>query len=211
VVVFVLGYADDALSIGPLRQLEQYRSWARLVAAEGMVGVLYSTTEPRTDLVRVMELLRDRGAELGVDPGRIALWSASANGPLALWYVRSGQPVRARALVAAYALLPTPDGYQSDRLETMSDQLGFALPRYSPADTYPTDLPILIVRAGRDRPGLLAMLDRFVAFGLEGDLAIQVRNYPQGRHSFDSVDDVAETREVVADMLSFLAEALGVG
>ena len=49
------------------------------LAAEGMVGVVYSTTEPEVDLYTVMEFLDTEAQRLGVDETRVAVWSASAN------------------------------------------------------------------------------------------------------------------------------------
>ncbi len=204
-VIFVIGHPDDATSLGPLFEYRQYRDWARIVAGSGMVGVLYSVRDPVVDLARVADFVASDGARLGIDVERIALWSASANVPTALHYARTQGPLKARALVLYYGLMPTPDGFQQARYQTGSARSGFALPPYRPGQSYPADLPFLIVRAGLDAStALLASIDQFVAYGLSENLNLRVRNYPKGQHSFDSRDDTAETRRVIAETLEFL-------
>jgi dienelactone hydrolase len=211
-VVFVLGFSDESSPVGPLMDYEQYRAWARIVAAHGFVGVLYSTSDPVSDLGVVMQFLSSDGPRLGIDPERIGLWSASGNVPTALGYARDGGQPRVRALVTYYGLMPTPDGFQGEALRAMSSRFGFVLPPYDPGQAYPPDLPILVVRCGRDSwVELLASIDRFTDFALEQNLRVQLLNYPGGRHSFDTEDDTEETRTVIAQTLWFLARHLGDG
>lgn len=208
-VVFVFGFPDGATSLGPLIDYEFYRDWARIVTATGLVGVLYSTTDPVSDLRDVVDFIHSEGPRLGIDAGRIALWSASANVPTALHYVRSEPRRTPRALVAYYGLMPTPDGFQAEVLQVGSSRSGFALPAYVPDHVYPQDLPILVVRAGRDPSApLLASIDHFVDYALAENLRLRLLNYPEGQHSFDSRDDTEETRAVIAETLAFLSRHL---
>jgi len=208
-VILVIGYADDALPVGPLKETAYYRSWGRLLAADGMVGVVYSTDRPAVDLNTVMEFLQGESARLQIDTERVALWSASANAALALKYARSPGPIEPSALVAYSGLLPTPDGYQAAALDSMSAQLGFALPPYAASEEYRSTLPIYLVRAGLDRfPEVLRSIDHFVQYALEANLRLTVRNYPKGHHSFDFEDDTEETRSIIAETLTFLRRHL---
>lgn len=210
VVVMVIGYPDDALAIGPLKDTGYYRSWGRLLSAEGMVGVVYSTDEPEVDLYAVMEFLHAEAERLGIDSERLALWSASANAALALKYARSPGAIEPSALVAYSGLLPTPDGYQAEALDSMRSEFGFTLPAYLASDEYRPTLPIYLVRAGRDRfPEVLRSIDHFVRYALQANLRVTVRNYPTGHHSFDAEDDTAETRAIIAETLAFLGRHLG--
>lgn len=208
-IVFVLGFPDDATSLGPLMDYEQYRDWARIVAAEGFVAVLYSTIDPVADLWEVMEFVGSQGPRLGIDPDRVGLWSASANVPTALHYVRSAHPLRPRALAVYYGLMPTPDGFQAEALVAASSRNGFRLPAYAPDHAYPRDLPVLVVRAGGDTStAFLSSIDHFVGYALSENLRVTVVNYPDGQHSFDSRDDTEETRRVIAETLGFLTRHL---
>jgi dienelactone hydrolase len=210
-VVFVIGVPDHASSLGPLMDLEQYRDWARLVAAGGHVGVLYSTSDPVTDLRELMVFIASEGPRLGIDPDRVALMAASANAPTALHYIRSDNPLEPRALVVYYGLMPTPDGFQAELLQQASTRNGFALPGYEPEHAYAPDLPIFAVRAGRDAsaaPALQASIDRFAEYALAENLRFRLLNYPEGQHSFDTRDDTVETRNVIEETLRFLATHL---
>ncbi len=208
VVVFVMGFPDSSFPSGPLKNHPHYTSWARLVAAHGMVGVTYATSSPASDLPAVVSTLRSQ-PDLGIDGERIGLWAASGNGPVALKYVRASPSLPARALVLYYPLLPTPDGYQLAAIEAMSTRSGFELPPYEAGDAYPTTLPMYLVRAGQDRSAeLLSSIDQFAAFAVRENLRITVRNYPEGHHSFDSTDDTDETRQIIAETLGFLRRHL---
>ena len=114
------------------------------------------------------------------------------------------------ALVAYYGLMPTPDGYQSAALDSARALSRFALPPYHEGERYPADLPMLIVRAGRDRwPVIRRSLDHFVAFALEQNLPVTVVNYSTGQHAFDILDDTEETRAVIKQTIDFLRTHLG--
>ena len=208
-VILVIGYPDDALPVGSLKDTGYYRSWGRLLAAEGMVGVIYSTDRPAGDLYVIMEFLQGEARRLQIDTERVALWSASANAALALKYARSPGRIDPSAFVAYSGLLPTPDRYQATALDSMSAQFGFVLPPYVAAENYPSSLPIYLVRAGLDRfPEVLSSIDHFVQYALEGNLRLTVRNYPGGHHSFDFEDDTEETRSIIAETLAFLRRHL---
>lgn len=205
-VVFVMGVPDDASSLGPLMDREYYQDWARVVAAEGHVGVLYSTSDPVADLRELMEFIASEGPRLRIDLDRVALMTASANAPTALHYVRTDNPLEPRALVVYYGLMPTPDGFQVEGLQQASIRFGFTLPGYESDHTYPPDLPIFAVRAGRDASAALqASIDRFTEYALSENLPFRLLNYPEGQHNFDSRDDTVETRQVIAETLRFLA------
>ena len=208
-VVFALGYPDDALSVGPLKDWAPYRTWARLVASEGMVGILYSTAEPVADLETLMHFIGTQGERLGLDATRVALWSTSANGAVALKYARSSGPVSPAAVVAYTAILPTPGNIASAALDSIQAELGFALPEYEDEEAYPTDLPMYLVRAGLERfPQVRRSMDEFVQYAFDNNLKVIVRNYPEGHHSFDITDDTTETREIIRQTLDFLKHHL---
>ena len=208
VVVFVFGYPDA--SLGPMKELSQYTSWARLVAAEGFVGVLYETSDPEPDLATVLSFLSEEAASLGIDPSRLGFWSCSGNTALALKYARTRVGVPPAAFVAYYGLMPTPDAYQAAANDSSSARSGFSLPGYRDGESYPADLPMLLVRAGRDRfPEILGSIDHFTAFAFQENLAVTVLNYPEGQHAFDVEDDTKETHAIIKQPLDFFRAHLG--
>ena len=65
-------------------------SWGQLAAASGMVGVTYTNSEPATDLLALLEHVRQNAATLGVDENRIGLSASSGHVPLALFALMRG-------------------------------------------------------------------------------------------------------------------------
>ncbi len=209
VVVFVLAYPDTVFS-RPLKDFRFYTSWARLIAAEGFVGVLYETSTPESDLATVLDYLSEKAGSLRIDPNRLGLWSCSANTALALKHARTQDGVKPAAFVAYYGFMPTPDGFQAAAFDSLSKRRRFALPEYRNGESYHTNLPMLLVRAGRDRWSIgLNSIEHFTTYALKQNLPVTVINYPDGQHSFDVKDDTAETRAIIKQTLDFLRTHLG--
>lgn len=159
-LVFVSGLPDPgvvAMLGKPLKDWASYVGWARMVAASGIAGIAYTNREP-ADVAALLRHLRANAGPLGLDPARIGVWACSGNEPTAL-----GSIARERLACAAllYGYMLDLDG--STTVADAAAQLYFAVPPVS-LDDLPRDMPMLLVRAGRDTtPGLDATLQRFVA------------------------------------------------
>jgi hypothetical protein len=205
-VVFVTGYPDaGAEKIFGCKQKEMgsYVSWARLVAASGLVAVTYTNHEPAADALAVIDHVRGDAPALGVDGDRIGLWSCSGSVPTALHALMRAQPrVRCAALCYGYTL----DLDDSTRVAAAARQFGFANPaRGRNVSDLPSDVPLFLARAGQDRmPGLNDALDRFIAEALRVNLPLTLVNHARGPHAFDLFDDSEASREIVRRVLSFL-------
>ena len=69
----------------------------------------------------------------------------------------------------------------------------------------PGDVPMLLVRAGRDQfPGLNEALDKLIAQALARNLPFTLINYATGSHGFDLDEDTATSRGIVQQVLAFL-------
>ena len=75
--------------------------------------------------------------------------------------------------------------------------------------------PMLIVRAGRDNPGLNNAIDTFAALALGLNAPVTVMNYPAGVHAFEVEDNrpepkepanIAETERILRNTLHWLRE-----
>src|SRR5688500_13516424 len=87
-VIVVYGYSDAGTPnvFGrTFKEMGASVSWARLIAASGMIAILYSNRNPAEDATAVLRYVREHASSLGIDGTRIGLWSASANVPVALW------------------------------------------------------------------------------------------------------------------------------
>jgi dienelactone hydrolase len=204
-VVFVSGFPDPAFErhFGcRVMEMASYESWARLVAASGLVAVTYANREPAADFAAVLRYVYDHASELGVDRKRIAIWACSGNVPTALGALLVGAEVPIAGAALCY-------GYMFDA-EAAASQIGFANPcaGRSIADVR-ASAPLLVVRAGQDQtPGLNATIDRFVAGALAKDLPLTLVNHAGAPHAFDLLDDTDGTREVIRAILEFLRAKL---
>ena len=59
-------------------------SWAQLIAASGVIAIAYTNREPETDLDALIQHVRENAASLQIDGGRLGVFAASGNVPLAL-------------------------------------------------------------------------------------------------------------------------------
>jgi dienelactone hydrolase len=81
---------------------------------------------------------------------------------------------------------------------------------YGNADVpaFRVDRPVLLVRAGRDSPGLNRGLDALAAQALRENAPVEVLSLPSAVHGFDIRDDSEFTRAAIARTLDFLESTL---
>jgi len=105
--------------------------------------------------------------------------------------------------------MTTPDGYQAAVVDSLAHQVGFAVPKPSREDRIRADVPLLVVRAGRDTvPTVKPSIDHFTQLALSENVPITLINYAAARHAFDLLDDTPMTREMIRQTLEFLVAHL---
>ena len=177
-VVFINGIGDD----GPnkLKNWGIYKSWPRLVAAHGMVGVSMEADGARIqDCLRgVFDFLIKQGVEYGIDGSRLSLYAASAN-------VRATSQYLASAVVAK---------------EIRAAVLYYGQPT---SDTLRANLPVLFIVAESDVRGmgqpLLALWQRVVEAKAPWFLLF-AKGLP---HGFDAFSDNDDARRIIQQTISF--------
>lgn len=212
-IVTVLGYPDPGLQrlFGvKFKEWGSPVSWARLIAASGLVAINYSNVNPVADLPRVLGHLKANGPALGIDPDRIGLIASSGHGPLALRTVMDGgrkNPIRCAVLICPFTL--DLDG--STSIADAATTFRFANPNAgTTVDDLPAETALFIARAGRDEmPGLNEALDRFVSRALARNLPLTLMNHPEGPHAFDVLRADPTSREIIRSALAFLRFHLG--
>ena len=179
----------------------QYISWARLLAASGIVAITYENTEPVADASRVIEFIRESAADLGIDAGRIGIWSCSGNVPNALSLLCD---INLTCAVLYYGYMLDLDG--TNDVADAAANFGFSNPCAGPSPTdLPKDVPLFLVRAGRDEtPNLNRTIDQFVNGAMAGNLPVTLINHAEAPHAFDVTDDSNNTRAVIEATLAFL-------
>ncbi len=187
-VVFVHGGPVPAAARPGPREWPTLVGYARLAAAEGIVG---ATVEHRLhdiadyeraaeDVAAGVELVR---ADPRVDADRIALWFFSGGGLLTTDWL-AGPPGWLRCLAAAYPVLaPLP-------------VWGMAGSRFHPARAVAQagDLPVVLLRAGRETPEIAGTVEAFVSAADESAARLELIDIPNGHHGFETLDAPEQTR-----------------
>ena len=207
-VISVAGYPDPGMEriLGcRTKEMGSSMSWARLVAASGMVAVNYANREPAADIHSVLRHLREHGAALGIDSRRMGLLAVSGHGPLAMATLiddKADAPLRCAALICP--ILMDLDGFTA--VADAARTFRFANPGEGrTVEDLPRDTALFIARAGQDStPGLNETLDRFVTKALERNLKVDLVNLPEAPHAFDLMQDTETSREAIRAVLGFL-------
>jgi hypothetical protein len=205
-VVIVAGYPDVGvpLTLGcNLREMAFVVSLAQLIAASGMAAITYSTSTPERDAGRVVDFIARSGGGLRIDPGRLGVWAASGNVPVALALLMEKRPgIRAAVLSNGYSF----DGAGSTAVADAAATYRFVnATAGKTVRDLPADVPMFVVRCGRDEnPGLNDALDRFVGDALRENMPVTLVNHASSRHAFEVTDDTAISRHILDSAVSFL-------
>ncbi|GAA2440509.1 alpha/beta hydrolase family protein [Streptomyces glaucus] len=187
-VVFVHGGPVPAGARPTPREWPTLVGYARLAAAEGMVGVtldhrLHDIADygrAAADVTAAVELVR---ADPRVDADRVALWFFSGGGLLAAdWLAKP--PAWLRCLAASYPILaPLPNW-------------GLTGSRFHPvrAVAHAGDLPVVLLRAGLETPEIAATVEAFTTAAEDCGARLELVDVPHGHHGFETLDAPEETR-----------------
>ncbi len=206
-VLIVYGYSDAGFPnvFGrSFKEMGSTVSWAQLIAASGMVAIAYANREPVEDVRAVLEYVRDHASRLGVDETRVGLWAASGNGPLAVWLLMQKDWATLRCAVLCSGFMLDLDG--STGVADMQKTFRFANPCAGKSvDDVRDDVPLLIVRAGRDQfPGINDSIDGFMREAVRRDLPVTMVNHAGAPHAFDLFEDSEASREIIRQILRFM-------
>jgi acetyl esterase/lipase len=209
VVVFVSGAER-------VRDWQWFIDYGRLAAASGLLGIVPDKRYTRNlegirngsaDTEALLAWLRGHAGELGLAPDRICLWTFSAGGRLTAVGLRKDGPA-VSCLVSFYGVVDL--SRDAAGLETGREAF---LRQYSPVhaleDPEARRTPLLVVRAGRDNPGLNAGIDQLVATALRRNAPFRLINLPDGDHGFDGLNDNEASRAAVREALRFVREQTG--
>lgn len=177
-----------------------YRGYAAAAAKRSVAGGVVAHS-----LSRRITLIERAAAEVaagvdrlraapGIDPDRIALWFFSGSGLLATrWLERA--PSWLRCVAATYPRFSLPDDLPD--LPTAIDAIARA-PR----------LPIVLTRAGLERPILAAAVEQFIGAATSSGANLEIIDVPHGHHGFDFLDHTDESRAAVRQALDRVAAHL---
>lgn len=177
-VLFINAVGDRPNS--RVKNWEIYKSWPRLVAAHGLIGVSMDADGSRIQecLRGVFEFLTRQGEAHGIDGTRLGLYAASANVTGATQYLNSeAASTNIRAAALYYGGVPNGN--------------------------LRTDLPVLFIVAAGDAPRLgqplTALWQRVVETGAPWTLMF-AKGLP---HAFDAFSDNDDARRIIQQTLGF--------
>ena len=198
-----------------------YRSWGRLAAAAGLVGVVFNhrmTTDENVemaagDVSAAVEYVRANASTLGIDPNRMCVAVYSAGGPLASVFMREGAPaIRCLVLFYPYLDLEHMRSQSPFRPAHAAAHVDSLVPRYSPAHLLtvaPALPPIFLAMAGRDAiPRLNESIERFMRAAVANRVTIDFALHRSGEHGFDQRNHDARTRAILEDVMTFVTRHL---
>jgi acetyl esterase/lipase len=202
----VLIHGGPGPSLGA-RRWEIYKSYGRLLAATGMIGIAFDhrflgadrLPDSVADLADLLRHVRDEAGMLGIDASKLALWAFSGGGPLLAAPLRE-RPRWLKLVVGYYAAMEPLAGSYDDSFSAIA-----ALGR--DASNAP---PIVLARAGRDMfPEINSSIDRFVAAANTAGATVDLLTHPTGRHSFDILDPGERSTQIIEHTLGTLRRNLG--
>lgn len=188
-----------------------YKTWGRLVAASGFVGVTFthrleyqskSLENAAQDVRDAITYVRANADRLNTDKDRICLIAYSAGGPMLSLAMRGDTPF-VRCLVGFYAFMDIrqSDYQKTEKPETVMEFSPITYLRKN-ANKIP---PIFIARAGRDQiPTMNDSIDRFISEALAENIPLNFANHPQGVHGFDNQNDDERSREIIREAIEFI-------
>jgi len=206
-VIIVLGYPDVAgkklLGI-EFKNYIQFVSWCRIISASGMAGIVYESINPEKDIITLSNYLKTNEDKLKIDINKVGAWTCSAHTPTTISYILNGSDNIFKCAVVYYGFFLTNDFKYLPQIDTLSQNMGFKTPRLSEPITWKKDVPIMIIRAGKDNvPYINQTLSIFYEKALNQDLPITLINYQNGVHGFDAALDNETTRQIIKNTIEF--------
>lgn len=206
-VIIVLGYPDVAgkkLLGSEFKNYIQFVSWCRIISASGMAGIIYESINPEKDIITLSNYLKTNEDKLKIDINKIGAWTCSAHTPTTISYILNGSDNIFKCAVVYYGFFLTNDFNYLPQIDTLSQNMGFKTPRLSEPITWKKDVPIMIIRAGKDNvPYINQTLSSFYEKALNQDLPITLINYQNGVHGFDAALDNETTRQIIKNTIEF--------
>jgi hypothetical protein len=208
-VVIVSGFPDLGFEqkVGcRFKEMGSSVSWAKLIAAFGLVAITYTNHDPAADVRSLLKHVRRNATQLGIDEDRIGLWASSGNVPNALSILMDEGRDFLKCAVLCYGYT-LDDGFSF--VAEAAKTWGFIAPCAGKSVADLPDVALFIARAGQDQmPHLNETIDRFMINALNRNLPITSSNHAKAPHAFDLFDDTDASRDLIREILRFMQSQL---
>jgi dienelactone hydrolase len=206
-IIIVLGYPDMAgekLIGSEFKNYIQFVSWCKIISASGMAAIAYESSNPEQDIISLSNYLKTNEDKLKIDNSKIGAYTCSAHTPTTITTILNGSNNIFKCAVVYYGFFLTSDFKYLSQIDTLSQNMGFKTPRLSEPDAWKKDIPIMIIRAGKDNvPYINQTLASFYDKALNQNLPITLINYSNGVHGFDAYNDNETTRQIIKTTIEF--------
>ena len=206
-IIIVLGYPDIAgkkLIDSEFKNYIQFVSWCKIIAASGMAAIAYESTNPEQDIISLSNYLKTNEDKLKIDNSKIGAYTCSAHTPTTISTILNGSNNIFKCAVVYYGFFLTNDFKYLPQIDTLSQNMGFKTPRLAEPSTWKKDVPIMVIRAGKDNvPYINQTLASFYEKALNQNLPITLINYSNGVHGFDAYNDNETSRQIIKNTIDF--------
>jgi acetyl esterase/lipase len=190
--------------------LDLFQSWGRLVASSGLIAVAFDS-QNANDLDAVIGYIQQKGADIGIDGGQLGLWAAASSAGLASSFAFQEGRKYLKFVVLYYPWIMTPDNYLRDEQNAVCFKIGCLGSQLPDVAQLRTDLPVFVVRCGRDTPENIAVIDHFTQLATQAGVPLTLVDFDEGHHSFDrrtvSESDInTQATEIIQQTLKFMKE-----
>jgi dienelactone hydrolase len=168
------------IASGPDRSNAFYKAWAEIAASKNLIAILPDLRDDSyaRDFDALTAQLRTNAGSLGIDAERIALYAGSGN---------------------VFRALPIVEDPKQSLIKSAVMYYGSAT-----VTQFRRDLPLLLVRAGLDRPPVNRAITELAAAAATQNAPLTLLNYPGGHHAFEIVDDEEATRDTIDRTIEFV-------
>lgn len=207
-VILVNGFPNSGKYKGS--SLDSFQSWGHLIASYGLIAVAFDS-QSASDLNAVVEFIRQKGADIGIDGNKIGLWAAASSAGLASSYAFQGDRNYLKFIVLYYPWIMTPDNFLREKENAACFKIGCLAAQLPDVEQLRNDLPVLIVRCGRDTPDHIAVIDHFTQLATKAGVPLTLVNFDEGHRSFDqgSVSEGeinTKATEIIRQTLEFMKD-----
>jgi hypothetical protein len=160
-----------------------YVRWAETAAMNDLVSIVPDLRQEHAaeDFGILLSHLAQKASEYGIDREALAVYAGSGNVSAAFPLVEDVKLTAVKAAVMYYG---------SARIAS-----------------FRPDLPVLLVRAGLDRPSVNTAIASLAAAAVSQNAPLTLLNHPTGHHAFEMIDDDAATRAVIDRTIAFVKHA----
>lgn len=216
-VLFVHGGSQPE-DVEHITQSRQYRSWSQLIAASGLIAVMFkhrtdegysNLPEAANDVDDLIAYIRSQSETLHINPDALAIWTASSGPPAGLRTTLRDTPPYIRGIVAYYGVMSLLNRTHFTYSEEEEPLLREFSPAYHLSRQDPAKIaPLFVVKAGLDRAFLNESIDEVVSIASRRNIPITFMNHPTGEHGFDIFNNNVRTCAIIKATVAFLHEHL---